>query len=186
MSRGRIPARTSSMTATPASLASRSRAASTAGMVPFPGRASPRASIMQFMVLAVNIPAQEPQPGQQASSISLSSSSEQRPAAWRPTASKAEERSMSRPSNRPAIMGPPLTTRDGMLSRAAAMAMPGMILSQLVSRRSPSRACPWAMISMESAMSSRLGRENFIPRWFMAMPSQTPMTGNSRGRPPAA
>src|SRR5208337_3247587 len=34
-------------------------------------------------------------------------------------------------------------------------------------------------------MSSREGREYFIPWWCMARPSQTPMTPNSRGVPPA-
>ena len=83
-------------------------------------------------------------------------------------------------------MGPPLMTTVGMFSRAAAMAMPGMILSQFVTMTRASRACPWAMTSMESMISSRLGRENFIPAWFIAMPSQTPITGNSMGSPPAA
>ena len=48
----------------PAFLARRSAAAWTAGMVPLPGRPMPRASVRQFMELAVNMPAQEPQPGQ--------------------------------------------------------------------------------------------------------------------------
>ena len=47
---------------------------STAGMVPLPGRPRPRASVRQFMELAVNMPAQEPQPGQAHSSSSSSSS----------------------------------------------------------------------------------------------------------------
>ena len=33
-------------------------------MVPLPGRARPMASVRQFMELAVNMPAQEPQVGQ--------------------------------------------------------------------------------------------------------------------------
>ncbi len=41
------------------------------------------------------------------------------------------------------------------------------------------------MTSMLSAISSRLAREYFIPTWFMAMPSQTPMMPNSMGVPPA-
>ena len=42
-----------------------------------------------------------------------------------------------------------------------------------------------AMISMESQMSSREAKEYFIPWWCMARPSQTPMTPNCRGVPPA-
>ncbi len=47
----------------PDSLASRRRAAITAGMVPFPGRAMPMASQRQFMELAVNMPAHDPHVG---------------------------------------------------------------------------------------------------------------------------
>jgi len=71
MSRGLMFFLQSSMTFIPAIFARRIRAACTAGMVPLPGRARPTASDMQFMELAVNIPAQEPHPGQaQASSSS--------------------------------------------------------------------------------------------------------------------
>jgi hypothetical protein len=38
----------------------------TAGMVPLPGSPIPMASVRQFMELAVNMPAQEPQVGQAA------------------------------------------------------------------------------------------------------------------------
>ena len=148
--------------------------------------ASPRASIMQFMVFAVNIPEQDPHPGQALSSTSLSSSSEILPAAFIPTPSKTLLRSRTLPFIVPAIIGPPEMTTDGRFSFAAAIAMPGTILSQFVTRTSPSNACPFAIISIESMISSRLGRENFIPSWFIAMPSQTPITGNSIGSPPAA
>ena len=52
----------------PAIFANRIRADITAGMVPFPGRARPMASERQFMEFAVNMPEQEPQVGQAASS----------------------------------------------------------------------------------------------------------------------
>src|SRR6201747_2809480 len=39
---------------------------------------------------------------------------------------------------------------------------------------------------MESAINSRESRENFIPSWFMLMPSDTEMVENSRGVPPAS
>ena len=88
MSRGRMSFFKSSMTFIPAVLARRMRAACTAGIVPFPGRARPRASERQFMELAVNIPAQEPQPGQAQSSSSLSCAFVHSPRATRPTPSK--------------------------------------------------------------------------------------------------
>src|SRR6266481_8993778 len=39
---------------------------------------------------------------------------------------------------------------------------------------------------MESAINSRESRENFMPSWFMLMPSDTEMVVNSRGVPPAS
>ena len=51
------------------------RLACVARRVPFPGRARPSASFRQFMLLAVNIPEQDPQVGQAERSISASSES---------------------------------------------------------------------------------------------------------------
>jgi hypothetical protein len=65
------------------------------------------------------------------------------------------------------------------------MSIPGMILSQLGMKTRPSKGWAMAMISTESAMSSRLASEYFIPTCPMAIPSQTPMAGNSTGVPPA-
>ena len=56
------------MTFMPACLARRMRSEYTAGMVPLPGSAMPRASQRQFMELAVNMPEQLPQVGQAVSS----------------------------------------------------------------------------------------------------------------------
>ena len=64
----------------PACLARRSRADQTAGMVPFPRRPIPMASVRQFMELAVYIPEQEPQVGQALFSYSSSPSSSSLPA----------------------------------------------------------------------------------------------------------
>ena len=186
MSRGRMFLFTMSMTARPASFARRMRPACTAGTVPLPGRARPSTSIMQFIVLAVNMPEQEPQPGQALSSISWRAASSILPAERMPTPSNTLLRSRTLPLFCPAIIGPPDMTTEGRLSSAAAIAMPGTILSQFGTRTSPSKACARAMTSMESMMSSRLARENFIPSWFIAIPSHTPMTGNSIGSPPAA
>jgi len=65
------------------------------------------------------------------------------------------------------------------------MSIPGTILSQLVTRTSPSKGWAVAMISMESAISSRLAREYFIPACPMAIPSHTPIVGKVTGVPPA-
>ena len=46
---------------------------------------------------------------------------------------------------------------------AAAMAMPGTILSQFATRTRASNAWPSAITSIESMMSSREGREYFMP-----------------------
>ena len=83
-------------------------------------------------------------------------------------------------------MGPPLIRMAGILSRSMAMSMPGTTLSQLGIMTRASKGWAVAMISMESAMISRLTREKCMPSWFMAKPSHTPMTGNAMGVPPAS
>ena len=65
------------------------------------------------------------------------------------------------PSSRmtlPASIGPPETKMTGMLSRIAAISMPGVILSQLEMQTMASAQWALTMYSMESAMISRLGR----------------------------
>ena len=138
------------------------------------------------MVLAVNRPAQLPQPGQAAFSTQVSSSLLILPASKRPAASNAVEILMSFPFKRPGSMGPPLHTTEGMFRRSAAISMPGTILSQLGISTMPSKAWPLTTASMLSAISSRLTRGYFMPTWPMAMPSHTPMAGTSIGTPPAA
>ena len=140
---------------------------------------------MQFMLLAVKSPLHDPHAGQPLSSSSLSSASSMVPALKAPTPSKTLMRSTVRPSAvRPAGMGPPLTKMVGMSRRMAAMSIPGTILSQLGMQTMPSNWWAEIMVSTESAMSSRLGSENFIPPWPMAMPSSTAMVLNSKGTPP--
>jgi hypothetical protein len=146
----------------------------------------PRASERLLMVLAVNMPAHEPAPGQAAHSYFLSSPAVILPPRYRPTASKTLSSPVSLPCSRPGSMGPPGRKIDGMFSRAAAISMPGMILSQEAISTSPSNGWAMAMTSTESAMSSRLGSEYFMPTWFMAIPSQTPMVLKTTGVPPAA
>jgi len=77
-------------------------AALTAGNVPFPGEGPiPGPQRRQFMVLAVNIPEQEPQPGQAASSSSSNSSGAIFPACTAPTPSKMVLKLTSRPLETP-------------------------------------------------------------------------------------
>ncbi len=82
-------------------------------------------------------------------------------------------------------MGPPRQKIVGMSRRAAAIIIPGSILSHVVRQTMASKPWDSTMTSTESAMSSLLGRLILIPSWPMAMPSQTPMVLNSRGVPPA-
>ncbi len=96
--RGRMSARSTSVSARPLSRAKTSRRASTAGGEAAPGSDIPRASAAAAMVLAVYIPAQDPVVGQAARSIPRSSSSEIVPFACAPTASNTSWIVMSRPS----------------------------------------------------------------------------------------
>ena len=108
------------------------------------------------MEFAVNMPEQEPQVGQAVPSSQWHSSSVMVPAVTWPTASKRELRSVWLPSRpRPASMGPPETSIVGMSRRAAAMSMPGTILSQEGMRTIASNWWPWTAHSTLSAMTSR-------------------------------
>ena len=79
------------------------------------------------MELAVNIPEQEPHPGQARASISASSSSLTEASA---PFTMAVTKSTFSPLKRPASIGPPLTNTVGMFNRMAAISIPGVILSQ--------------------------------------------------------
>ena len=131
-------------------------------MVPLPGRATPSASVRQFIELAVNIPEQEPQVGQAASSIRAMSSSETSVA----TASAIAEIRLTRlrtvPSSSTAVppsIGPPETNTVGMLRRSAAFSIPGVILSQLEMQTRASAQWALTMYSTESEIRSREGSE---------------------------
>ena len=142
IAKGRISAARSSIIFLPASRASWMRRPSTAGMVPLPISPMPKASVKQFMVLAVNIPAQLPQPGQAISSSPSSSSWLISPLTTLPTAMYTVLKSARLPSpKRPASMGPPLMKMEGMLSLTAAKSIPGTILSQLAINTKPSKPC---------------------------------------------
>ena len=77
---------TKSMIFIPVCLANLILSAYTAGIVPWPGSAIPKTSHIQFIELAVYIPEQEPQPGQEWSSYSCKSSSVILPDKYLPTA----------------------------------------------------------------------------------------------------
>ncbi len=125
-------------------------------MVPLPGSARPMASLSEFIELAVNIPEQEPQVGQPFCSSRVTVSSL--------TVSSAASiimsmRSSGRSPRRPASMGPPDTNIAGMLSRMAAMSIPGVTLSQLDMHTIASALWALTIYSTESAMRSRDGSE---------------------------
>ena len=135
-----------------------------ASVVPLPGSASPIASVRQFIELAVNIPEQEPQVGHAASSSdSRSDSDTDGSAAATIESIRSSLRTPEDPSavamTFPASIGPPDTNTVGMLSRIAAISIPGVILSQLETQISASAQCALTMYSTESAMSSRDGSE---------------------------
>src|SRR5690606_37098966 len=167
------------------------RVAWVARMVPLPGSARPRAALRQFMLLAVNMPEQEPQVGQAERSRARSSPSL---TASSPAAIMGSMRSSLRskglpsrswvPSVTPASMGPPETKIVGTFKRIAASIMPGVILSQFEMHTSASAQWAFTMYSTLSAMSSRLGSEYSMPSCPIAMPSSTAMVLNSTPQPP--
>jgi hypothetical protein len=187
MSLGRMFLFTRFTIASPARRNSSSRLPSVARIDPFPGRASPSASHRQFMLLAVNIPEHDPHVGHAFSSRSWSCARLIFPADTFPTPSNTVARSIASPVLAfPAFIGPPETNTAGTLHRAAAIIMPGTILSQLGMQTTPSKQWARSIVSTQSAISSRLASEYFIPPCPMAMPSSTPIVLNSKGTPPAA
>ena len=124
-------------------------------MVPLPTGAMPSASLRQFMLLAVNMPEQQPHVGQPRSSYLL------RVHLFTPLSPPAtitSIRSQSLPLTLPASIGPPETNTAGILSLMAAISMPGVILSQLEMQIMASAQCALHMYSTLSAMISREGR----------------------------
>src|SRR5687768_13759261 len=117
------------------------------------------------MLLAVNMPEQEPQVGQAFSSSSWSWPSDILPAETWPTPSKTEARSIALPVDGffPAFIGPPETKTAGIFTRAAAIIMPGTILSQFGMQTTPSKQWARSIVSTQSAINSREASEYFIP-----------------------
>ena len=86
--RGSLCAATASASTLAERAASCIFSASSAAIVEEYGKAMPMASMAEDMVLAVNMPPQEPTPGQEWRSISCNSALSMRPAPYWPTASK--------------------------------------------------------------------------------------------------
>ncbi len=66
------------------------------------------------------------------------------------------------------------------------MAAPGIVLSQPTRQTTPSSMWPRTHSSIESAMTSRLMSEAFMPSVPMDVPSEMEIVLNSIGVPPAA
>src|ERR671932_1474747 len=128
-----------------------------ASTVPLPGKASPIASVRQFMEFAVNMPEQEPQVGHAERSYSSTTSSLILLFAATTIAS-TKSSLWSESLVLPASIGPPETNTVGMLRRRAAINIPGVILSQLEIQTRASAQWALTMYSTESAMISREGR----------------------------
>ena len=177
----------SSITLSPVLFARRSLSLITAGIVPEPGSDIPIVSVKQFIELAVYIPLQEPQVGQAVEAQLSRFSRLILPAKYFPEYSNISdspirfEVSVLLPGN----IGPPETKMHGRLRRQAASSIPGTILSQFGINTIASSGCAVSITSIESAISSREQRLYFMPLWFIAIPSQTPIVLNSNGTPPA-
>ncbi len=116
------------------------------------------------MLLAVNMPEQEPQVGQAAFSRASNSAADSLSFCLAAAPMKTSIRSTVLPSAvLPASIGPPLTKTVGILQRIAPMSMPGTILSQLGMQTMPSKQWAWMIVSTASAITSRLGSEYFMP-----------------------
>jgi len=184
--RGRTSRRTRSMTSSPVRRAASSFLGSTAGISLSPAGERPMNSMTMLMVLAVYWPPQAPAPGQATDSIAYSSLAGTLPAPKPPIASYTDTMSWSWPWYWPGRMVPLYRVTVGMSSRPAAMAAPGPVLSHPKRHTRPSNRWPRATSSMESAMTSRLTRDAFMPSVPMVTPSLTEMVLNSMGVPPAA
>src|SRR5579872_6225884 len=84
------------------------------------------------------------------------------------------------------MMEPPYRRTEGRSSRASAIAVPGIVLSHAHRPTIASNMWPREMSSIESAMTSRLTSEVFIPCVPIVMPSEIAIVLNSIGLAPAA
>src|SRR5712692_3092762 len=84
------------------------------------------------------------------------------------------------------MIDPPYSTIPGRSIRASAIAEAGMVLSHAQRQHSASNMWPRATSSIESAITSRLTSEVFMPSVPMVMPSEMAIVLNSIGLAPAA
>ena len=84
------------------------------------------------------------------------------------------------------MIDPPYSRKPGRSTRARAMAEAGMVLSQAHRVTSASNIWPRITSSIESAMTSRLTSEVFIPSLPIVIPSEMAIVLNSIGFAPAA
>ena len=162
------------------------RSSYTLGIMEDPRGARPNASETIAIVFAVNCPAQAPVVGKHARSSPSNSSSVISLFIKAPTASNASNTLTSLPRHVPGKALPPNRNTEGTLQRTIPIIRPGKFLSQPPIPMMPSYACPLTTSSTLSAINSRDTRENFIPSWFMDMPSETVIVVNSLGVPPPA
>ena len=110
-----------------------------------------------------------------------------RPLARAPTASNTSWMVTRLPSaSRPGRIDPPYRNAAARSSRAAAISIPGRLLSQPASSTVPSKRSACTTSSTESAMTSRETSEARIPSCPIEIPSLTAIVQNSNGTPPAS
>ena len=90
------------------------------------------------------------------------------------------------PWQAPDLIEPLYSSSPGMSRRPSAMAIAGMVLSQPAITTRASNMWPRATSSTESAMTSRLTSEVFMPSVPVVMPSLMATVLTSSGVPPAA
>ena len=185
ISKGHLFCLTSSTICIPLSKAILRFSDDTADDVAHFGRLIPITSVKQAIVFAVYKPWQAPADGQDASSSSINLSFVISPFLYFPIASNAPfiivnfSHWLS-----PLSIGPAVTIIVGIFILAAAISIPGVILSQFESSTSPSSWWAFATVSTQSAIKSREGREYLIPECPIAIPSQTAGTPNINACPP--
>src|SRR5699024_10223085 len=156
-----------------------------AGLDAVLGKLIPIASIAEAIVLAVYIPPNEPAPGHALHSSSFTSHPLISPLFNCPTPSKTETKSMSFPFNLPGDIVPPYTKIPGTSDLAIEIVQPGMFLSHPPIVTTASILSAPTTVSIESAMTSLLDNENFIPSVPIEMPSDTVIVLKIIGTPPA-
>ena len=166
----------------PVSCASRLRRVSAAGMAAFSGSAMPSASTMLAIVEAVPMVMQWPFERCMQLSAEVNSSIVISPAR---TISDIFHtpvpEPMSWPRNLPLSIGPPDKPMVGRSQLAAPISSEGVVLSQPISRTTPSIGLP--RIDSSTSMLARLRNSIAVGRSCV---SPSDITGNSSGKPPAS